>query len=772
MSSWLAGCLSLLIPAAASAETAVRASGETKHGSVVGTVSAQVTQQPIERASVRVLGLEQTASTDADGRFRIDGVPLGTHRLLVEKSGHLPAAVPDVVVTAGRETPVVIHLQETVTLHDTVSVEASYFEPPLGVTSGAYAMSYEEIRRAPGAVGDVNRMLQSLPGTIARDDQRNDIIARGGSPTENLVMVDNLEVPNLSHFGGQGTTGGPITMLNAETVSEASFLAGGFPAAYGGRLSSVLDVSLREGNRKRFEAELDLGMAGAGLLLEGPIGRRGSWLVSGRRSYLDFIASAWNMTDIPEYSNFQAKIVYDVNRSNKLTLLGLGGLDSIRIEPEMDDTDDPNTLIIDDRGWRYVAGLNWQTLLGTKGVGILSLGHSENSFEADIWEQRLNGQLIERNRSRERETTAKYDLTYRFGRLATARAGVFAKRIAPSYEIRLPLGQESVFSTDASRINPLALDERFSTWQGGGYLEISPRVGSLATANLGLRYERYQLNEASAISPRAGLTLHLRRNLDLSATFGRFFQNPPLVFMRAFAENRHLRPMRADHYVAGLAYRPRPDVKITIEGYHKRYARYPVSTQYPSVTAADLGEQVDVHFYLIPYKSEGLGRSSGVELYVQKKMSGRLWGQVSYAYTRTEQRALDGLWRSGSFDLPHTLAVVVGVKPGRSLDLSAKFSFSSGRPATPFLPESYVQNRMIFDLARYNAERAPDYHRLDLRADRRTSHRWGNVVFYVELDNVYDRKNVRYYEWNPKTRERRATSQLTFMGIGGVNVEF
>jgi hypothetical protein len=149
-----------------------------------------------------------------------------------------------------------------------------------------------------------------------------------------------------------------------------------------------------------------------------------------------------------------------------------------------------------------------------------------------------------------------------------------------------------------------------------------------------------------------------------------------------------------------------------------------------------------------------------------------VWGQISYAHSRTDNRALDGVWRPSTFDLPHVLAVVAGVKATRSLELSAKFTYTSGRPTTPLLPESYEQNRMIVDLTRVNAERVPAYHRLDFRLDRRQTHGWGNLVFYLELDNVYNRENALFYDWNPKTRERHMVPQLSFMALGGVNVEF
>jgi hypothetical protein len=189
-------------------------------------------------------------------------------------------------------------------------MQASSFVRSREAAASVMNMSYEELRRAPGAFGgDPIRLVQSLPGLVARDDMRNDIIARGGSPAENLVLVDGIEVPAVSHFGSLGVASGGVAMLNAELVSDMAFMAGGFPAQYGDRLSSVLEVWQREGNRRRFESEFDLGVAGAGFILEGPLGKRGSWLARARRSYMDLIAGVFDPSGMPTWANYQAKVV-------------------------------------------------------------------------------------------------------------------------------------------------------------------------------------------------------------------------------------------------------------------------------------------------------------------------------------------------------------------------------------------------------------------------------------------------------------------------------
>jgi hypothetical protein len=767
-------CVALCLTGAwlAAGTTAVAGEPGERTGSIVGQVTSLVTHQPISGAVIAVDGADASTVADEDGRFQIRALCDGTYRLLATHEGFLPKREGDVVVTAGRETPISVQLQDAPQRAENLEVSASYFSQPEDVSTGVVGLNYEEVRRAPGALGDVGRLIQGMPGAIGPDDSRNDIVARGGSPSENLILVDNLEVPNLSHFSAQGGTGGPITMLNSELISNVNFMAGGFPAPYGERLSSVLEVSLREGSRQKLHSELDLGMAGAGLLAEGPLGRRGSWIVSGRHSYLDLIAGAFSLTAIPRYSNYQTKLVYDLSRRNQLSFVSLGGYDTITFDADMTKTDNADTFRLEDVGWRAMTGLNLRTMLGDAGVGTFSLGHWESSYKMDAWDKLLGGQLIERNRSRERETTAKYDLTYELGNWANLRVGAYGKRLGAALDLAQPIGVENPFSTDGVRINALTINDSFVAWQGGGYAQLSPRLGQWATFTLGGRYDYFDLRRASRWSPRAGLTLHVTPQIDLSGSVGRYYQMPALLAMKATPANANLDPIRSDHYVAGLAFRPQPDLKITVEAYNKRYASYPVSTQVPSLSLADYGEQYDGAL-LLPLVSQGEGRASGVEFYVQKKLSGALWGQVSYAYSRTEQRALDRIWRPSTFDMPHVLSVIAGCKISKSLEVSSKFSYTSGRPDTPFLAEeSAAQNRLVFDMTQLKAERTPAYHRLDFRLDRRNSFRWGSLVWYVEADNVYNRKNVRLYLWNAKTHAREPLNQLTLLVMGGVNVRF
>ena len=275
-------------------------------GAVSGTVIDRSSRQAISDAQVMVIGTTLSAITDAAGRFSITSVPVGTRSLRIVRIGYKPAIASDLLVNPGRPTQTAVALESAPPQLSNVRVVggATTSDAPRAMPNSRIAMSYEEIRRSPGAVGDVSRLVQAMPGVLTGNDTRNDIVSRGGSPTENLMLIDGIEVPNINHFAGQGTTGGPIGMINNELVRDATFLAGGFGPKYGNRLSSVLDIALREGNADRWRSEFDMSTAGAGLIAEGPLGTRATFIGSARQSYLDLLAPALGLTAVPYTNQF------------------------------------------------------------------------------------------------------------------------------------------------------------------------------------------------------------------------------------------------------------------------------------------------------------------------------------------------------------------------------------------------------------------------------------------------------------------------------------
>ncbi len=743
-------------------------------GQLVGAVIDSDTGQPVPGARVSLVidGAPREVVVDGQSRFLISDVPVGTYVVLAISAGYAPTLRSDVVVSADRQTQLAIGMMRSSAFTEDVRVEASAFARPADASTGTTVLSAEEIRRAPGGLGDVSRLTQSLPGVTVSSDQRNDIVARGGSPSENLTRVDGIEIPNLNHFAAQGTSGGPISMLNTDLIQDATFLAGGFPAVFGDRLSAVLDVTLREGSRERFEADLDLGVAGVGAVVEGPIGRRGSYVVSARRSYLELVASAFGLTAIPHFTNYQGKAVVDVSPTQQMSVVSLGGADRIVFGVDQADLDDPSVVDVESSGWRTTHGVTWRSLLGAQGIGVFALSHGVSTFSQGVRDTTLGGQTILEQRSLESSVTAQYNLTYRTARLGTIKAGALVRRLGGRLRVAQPIGLENPLSTDEARVDALRIDTRLGTGQTATYLQTTRTVATRLDLTVGGRVDHFAFIGATTVTPRVGLVAHVRPTVDVNASFGRYTQMPALVFLSVPSSNRTLDPMRAEHRVLGLEWRPRAALKVTIEGYQKRYRDYPVSRDYPTLSLANSGDFYGPGGLLTSLVSRGQGRVRGAEFFVQQKLTDRLYGQVAYSVSRTEHAAADGVFRRGSFDTPHVLALVGGHLFPNRFELSTKLTVASGRPHTPFvLDVSRAQNRGVLDLDQINARRGPVYQRWDVRMDKRYQLRRATLVTWMEVENLLGRRNVYQYVWNPKTLAPEAINQIGRFIVGGFTFE-
>jgi hypothetical protein len=349
----------------------------------VGAISGMVVNaahQPAEGVRVCALDTSLCAVSDARGVFRIGELRAGKYRLQILPLQGLPFTSDPVDVRAGLDGTVEITLP-TENLQQTVTVTAPAFRAPEAVKNSGFLVAPREILKSAAALQDVSRYVQSLPGVvIGTNDFRNDIIVRGGSPLENLFVVDNVEIPNINAFANFASAGGTVSLLDAELLQDVTFLTGGYPAPFINRTSSVLQVTQREGNRKEFGGWATLGFAGAGAIFEGPINDgRGSWVVSARRSFLDLFTQDIGIGGVPVLYAFNAKAVYDLTPRDRIWAVNIAGIDEIRLGLTESTDLDEEIANFDIRydGWRSATGFNWQRTFGSRGVGLLGVSHSE-----------------------------------------------------------------------------------------------------------------------------------------------------------------------------------------------------------------------------------------------------------------------------------------------------------------------------------------------------------------------------------------------------------
>src|SRR4051812_8523537 len=413
--------------------TILTASAAAQDTTGVGAISGVVNDaagQPA--AGVRVCALDSAscATSDARGVFRIGGLRAGAYRLGILPLEGLPFTSDAVDVRAGLDSSVEISLPAIERLEQTVTVTAPAFQAPGEVKNSAFMVEPRELLKSAAALQDVSRYVQALPGVvIGTNDFRNDIIVRGGSPLENLFVVDNVEIPNINAFANFASAGGTVSLLDAQLLQDVTFLTGGYPAPFINRTSSVLQITQREGSRKQFGGWATVGFAGAGGIVEGPINDgKGSWIVSARRSFLDLFTEDIGIGGVPVLYSFNAKVVYDVTPRDRIWIVNIAGIDKIRLglTESTDLTDEIANYDIRYNGWRSATGFNWQRTVGSRGIGLLGVTHSTATLTQQVKDLVANGApppgvppavvigrspVVYFEDSREGETTLKNDLT-------------------------------------------------------------------------------------------------------------------------------------------------------------------------------------------------------------------------------------------------------------------------------------------------------------------------------------------------------------------------
>jgi len=738
-------------------------------GTIKGTVIDRTTKQPL--AGVNILLIETTlgASSDIDGNFIISNVPLGAYRAKFMFIGYASKIKTDIIVKPGRDAYIDIELGESAVEGETIMVTASYFQKDETSPVSAVNFSREEIRRTPGVGGDISRIMSTLPGVSQQTDQFNDLIVRGGSPVENGYYLDNIPIPNINHFPVLGSAGGAMGIINVDFINDVNFYAGGFSSAYGNKLSSIMDISYREGNRESIDLQLDLNMAGFGGQADGPLpGKKGSWLISGKRSYLDLIQDAIGTTgETPRYGDIQGKIDYDINPENKITALYIYAPSS-----RFDDRDHAQETgrFEFTKNWEALqntAGVNWRRLWSEKSYSNTSFSFSQITTESEY--HFISKDLISRISSvSEAGFTLRNTNFYKFDKRHKIEFGIESKYLLADYNY--------FYAADTNYAGlpteELRVKQDLKSPQINAFANFIWQPLEQFTTTLGLRSDYYKINQSLNISPRLAISYRVNSRLSLNASTGIFYQSLPLFLVSQNKLNQNLDNLKSTHYVAGIDYLLTADTKLTLEFYNKEFQDFPLSSAFPQFFILDQGTNYGAYNNYGKLESSGESYARGVDLLIQKKLAVNFYGTLSASWFRSRYKDFNGVWRDRIFDNKLLLQVIGGYKPNKNWETSIRWSYAGGAPYTPFdIEKSRELNMGIYDLGKINAERMPDYHSLNLRVDRRFHFQNSSVVAYMSIWNLYNRKNDAIYVWNRVKKEVRTLYQWRLLPIIGIEYE-
>lgn len=723
---------------------------------IKGIVKDATNGEPVSYANVVIWNTIQGAVTDSTGQFEISGISPGSYRLQASFVGYKPTVTAEFRV-ANKDIYFPIEIDPSSENLQEVSIVASPFRKTAESPLGLRVIGFKEIEKSAGGNRDISRVVQTFPGVASTAAFRNDLMVRGGGPSENRFFLDGVEIPNINHFSTQGASGGPVGIINPDFIREVNFYSAAFPAARGNALSSVLDFKLQDGNKEKFSLRGVVGASDIGLSANGPIGKKTTYQVSVRRSYLQFLFDMIGLPFLPTFTDAQFKIKHSFDKKNELTVLGLGAIDNMKLNTGMKDMSEKNQYIL-----AYLPVVKQKTYtLGAvykhySGKNIYSLIASRSQLNNRNTKYRDNNESSEENltldyRSDEIENKLRSENIFR---LPFIRLNVGGNIEYATYTNRTFQKQ---FTTIPKEIN---YNTDLGVWKWGLYATaIYESDNERFTASLGLRtdansYSSEMNNLLDQLSPRLSLSYRLFGPVYLNANVGRYYELPPYTVL-GFKDNEgsyvnkanRLSYVRSDQAGLGLEYRPSSYLKFTAEGFYKQYDHYPMSLV-DSIPLASKGTDYGV-LGNEAVNSTATGRAYGMELMGRWYNYKGLTFIASYTYVRSEFKdgRGSGKYIPSAWDNRHLFTFSGTYALPKNWDVGAKLRVVGGAPYTPYDVEksSFVEawdasGSLYYDYSRFNSQRLKTFTQLDLRIDKTFYLKKVMLGAYIDLQNVLNSK--------------------------------
>lgn len=679
----------------------------------------------------------------------------------------LDAPVPLPVDVASTEAPPIAPTPKLPVVRTSVRVVASAdLTPAEHPSPHPFHAIAEDILPSAGTYGDFSRYIQVFPGVAANGDYSDDLIVRGGNPIENLYRVDGFEIPDISQLSLMGTSGGISTMIDTAAIEGLDVYTGGYDASFDERLSSIVDIHTRSVAGHERHGEAEVGYIGAGGLLVAPLGRDGSILGSAHQSFLNLLDRNVGLGGTPIYNNMFWAGHLVTSPADELDFLSLSGFDTISLEPGGPGHDLLNSNQIDMQytGWRTTNGLRWRRTYSPASFGTLTLSDAENQENIDQNDtffqvlavspaaaQELAAVPVYSQASRDGRSSAKFDFVADAGGKWSLIAGTAAHLNHVNYRIAQPVGEQSPLSIDPATTDATSFDPDFLSGETGTYAEATYLPFRRWSLSGGERVQTFAMGGHRTATPRLNTAVHLSQHAALHAAFGEYAQMPPTADVVSWPQDHALVPIRVRHIVAGADLFPGRGLHIGLEAYQKNYRDYPASSQFPSLSLANMVDDLGQEILWIPLVSRGTGLARGVEISATGRVGTSFTALMNLAFARSDYAGTDGVLRAGNYDYPLIGNTAGTWRSRKHYEVSWRFTYTSGKPYTPFLlQQSMMQNRPIYDLAQINARRGPAYARLDFETDRSFVVGHNQLVAYVGLDNATNHQNFLGYYWLPR----------------------
>ncbi len=723
--------------------------------SLQGRVIDKVTNVPLPFANIVISGTNYGTTSDSEGNFLFEGIKPGFVKLQVSFVGYKPALSADIQVTNAKKAYIEIALEPTENQLEEVTVKVSPFKKTNEAPVSLQRIGLEEIETNPGSNRDISIVIQSFPGVATIPTFRNDIVVRGGGPSENVFYLDDIEIPTINHFSTQGASGGAVGIINADLLREVNFYTGSFPSNRSNALSSVFELTQIEGNKEKPKFRFSIGASETSLTADGPVGKNNSYVLSVRRSYLQFLFDALGLPFLPTFTDYQFKWKTRFDNRNELKIISIGALDEFALNTGIENPDEQQEYILTylptNEQWNYTIGAVYKHF--TK-HGFQTYVVSRNMLNNTAYKYPENDESQDKTfdyKSQEIENKFRFEETYIRGdfRLNFSLNTEYVKYNNNTYQQVYQNDQplDILYHTDMDlarygasiQLTKMYFDEKLSL-----------SFGLRTDAN---NYSESMQNLLDQLSPRFSASYSVSPKLSLNASIGRYYKLPPypaLGYKNAngllINKENKIKYTGSDHVIGGIEFSPNEKTIFTLEVFNKQYFNYPVSA-IDSISLATKGADFGVvgNEEII---SIGKGHAYGFELLNRTKIGNKFNMILAYTYVRSEFKDKNGNYIPTSWDNQHILTLTSTMKFNKNWSAGVKWRYAGGLPYTPYNLELSsrkgawdVRNQAYLDMNRVNSERLSDFHQLDIRVDKKYFFNKWSLMLYLDIQNLYNFKS-------------------------------
>lgn len=736
-----------------------------------GRVLDQESKQPIIGASVALVNGSSTTgtTTDIEGYFKLEKVPLGRMAIKVTYLGYEPLNVPDIMVTAGKEVVLNLSMTEAVTQmkEATVSYNRKLDRTVTNnemATVSSRSFNPDDTKKYAGALGDPSRMAANFAGVTAGNDSRNDIVVRGNSPNAMLWQLEGVNIPNPNHFGSNFNTGGPVSIINSNNIGKSDFFTSAFPAQYGNANGGVFDLVLREGNYQKREFITQIGFNGFEVGAEGPFNKnsKASYIFNYRYSTLGLMKNIG--VDVgtggatPLYQDMNFKVAIPTKGKGKISLFGLGGSSSIDLLGKDVDTTGINFYgdVNEDLKPRYnklITGIAYEKNLSSKTWAKLTFAtsYSDDKYQIDsVNFFNSNRYLKAKGTFRDIKYSTVFNLTHKINAKNAINAGATHDITVFDYYNKdvVELGTKDI----------VRVQQEGTIGLSQGYVQWKHRFSSRFTLNVGVHSQYFDVNKKATIEPRAGLRYAINAKSSINAGYGLHNQTLPVYNMfvqnaKGEQNNKNLDFIRSNHFVLGYENMLTQNLKLKVETYYQYIDQVPVNSYASTYSALNIGaafEPSDESDLV----SNGTGENYGIELTLEQYFNKGFYFLLTGSWFDSKYKASDGVERNTAFNTAYAANFLAGKefkvgKKGSIFYTNVKVTTIGGRYFTPLdFERSKNAGEAVYDDSRAFSQKQDSYFRFDLKIGFRKDYKKSSLEFAVDLQNVTNHQNIFSQSYN------------------------